>query len=154
MRKEGAGSRRAELFSMFKKVFKLEAGYLHGNPVLLQKIPVGSRGIVGRNSLAPGSGLAGASAFEFKQRVDRFIPMNSLDGFAQQTRHGEGGDVYPVNGRALDGIGGDQFVNYRFTQSFDAHIAQNGVRDASQNLPRTLFLQQSGGGGQCSSGLG
>ena len=44
--------------------------------------------------------LTGAPALKFKQRSHRRIAMNSLDGFAQQSRHRQGGNLHPVYRRA------------------------------------------------------
>ena len=78
--------------------------------------------------------LTGAPAFKFKQRSHRRITMNSLDGFAQKPRHRQRGNLHAADRRAKDSISCNQFVNSRFSQSFDAHLVQNGVGNAGQNL--------------------
>src|SRR2546430_15226410 len=55
--------------------------------------------------------LAGPTALKFKKRSNRRITVDSLDRFAQQSRHREGGNLYPVYRRAQDSISCYQFVN-------------------------------------------
>src|SRR6266568_619144 len=98
--------------------------------------------------------LARAPALKLKQRRHRRITVDSFDGFAQQGRYRQRGYLHPADSRTEDGISCYQFVNSRFSQSINAHFAEDGVRNAGQNLFGAFALEQFGGGRQCAGGFG
>src|SRR5260370_41823677 len=92
-----------------------------------------------------GAASTRAPALKFKQRSDRRITMDSLNGFAQKARDRQGRDVHPCNNRAENSISCHQFVNRGFSQSFDPHFVEDGMRDTGDYLPGALAFKQPGG---------
>jgi len=77
-----------------------------------------------------------------------------MDPLGEKLGDGKDGDI--AVGMKFDrrAVGGDQFLDLRFTQSFVSDIGKNRMGNTGVNIVGAEFLKQHGGIGQGAGGFG